>query len=515
MPPDVQPGSSTAPLDLRRKPLSGAPVAPVASPNVSTPSPSVMPTDQEQLSAPGGRASKMQLGSVLPKAPPPVKSFEEEVKEINGKMVDRPAAGRVKQATVDAPFRLDREAMEPSPEQVQAIQKMSAADRQAFEKVAKTLQHDLYGTENLRDMAVDGRLTEPSLRNANGQTLLQALDKLASSPVKDPLNQNTLVGDVVREVFNPSTINQGNSGTCPATVVQIGLAREQPAEYARIIGGLASPSGVAKLTEHGDGPSNVLQRVAGTEKAEQTLVSAPGEPAEYKDDPRSNSSRLFQSAGMQLAKGNVGKVDVKEDGFRDPQGHLLGNGLTGKESATLSRAVGLTPDGHNVGSFDTAEFRVANDQATAAHTAFDRASVESQRAYSEYKAAMDAADAMAPGALGVAANTRIAATKQSYDAASSTCDQSMAAWKAATDNVATVIKDGGKYLAGAIERDIAQGHEVQVGMSWFGGGEHKVMVRRMDAREVVVDNPQGYHEMLSRADFEQRVNNATLTDPGK
>lgn len=79
------------------------------------------------------------------------------------------------------------------------------------------------------------------------------LDYLASAARGDRLDgrvdKNTFLTDLVQELATPSAINQGSRGTCAPTAMSINLALHHPAEYARIMGDLASPSGMVTLAD--------------------------------------------------------------------------------------------------------------------------------------------------------------------------------------------------------------------------------------------------------------------------
>ncbi|MDY7227373.1 hypothetical protein [Hyalangium rubrum] len=79
------------------------------------------------------------------------------------------------------------------------------------------------------------------------------LDHLVSAAWGDTLDgrvdRNTFVTDLVQELATPSAINQGSRGTCAPTAMSINLALNHPAEYARIMRDLASPSGTVTLAD--------------------------------------------------------------------------------------------------------------------------------------------------------------------------------------------------------------------------------------------------------------------------
>jgi hypothetical protein len=117
---------------------------------------------------------------------------------------------------------------------------------------------------------------------AAGKALLGALGNLSTSDMAPGLDRATIVRDVLQEIADPVRINQGTFGTCAATATQIMLVVHRPAEYVRLMAGLASPTGTATLATG-----------VPMERVPETLNQAPG-------DGRSVTSRLFQSAAVQF-----------------------------------------------------------------------------------------------------------------------------------------------------------------------------------------------------------------------
>ena len=103
---------------------------------------------------------------------------------------------------------------------------------------------------------------------------------------------------MVQECATPSAVNQDTKGTCVATSIEIQLLRTNPAEYVRLVSGLASPAGEVK-TAGGD----VLKV----------------EPDALTDDTdRSLSQRLLAPALMEVGNGRS-DYDNTEDQHHGPE----------------------------------------------------------------------------------------------------------------------------------------------------------------------------------------------------
>jgi hypothetical protein len=134
----------------------------------------------------------------------------------------------------------------------QRLAGLSAQERAQYKAVKEAT---LNGASNpvaalsLQKMLFEGKL--PGAKDLTGKGTL--LDHLASVAKGDKLDgrvdKNTFVTDLVQELATPSAINQGSRGTCAPTAMSINLALNHPAEYARIMSDLASPSGKVQLAD--------------------------------------------------------------------------------------------------------------------------------------------------------------------------------------------------------------------------------------------------------------------------
>jgi hypothetical protein len=121
--------------------------------------------------------------------------------------------------------------------------------------------------------------------------------------------------DLMKELANPDqNINQSSKGTCTCTSMSFGLAKNRPAEYARLMTDLLT-TGKTKLA-NGD------------------TISPPGDAYAFDGTSRSEGERLLQSSLMNYATGgtymNSADISVQknfrafhrqsnEDAYRDSQ----------------------------------------------------------------------------------------------------------------------------------------------------------------------------------------------------
>ena len=126
-----------------------------------------------------------------------------------------------------------------------ALAKLSPEQQVQFNQALTALNGNAEAQTDLRQELLNGKLTGP--KDANGQTLLDHLSTLAdtTAPLKGNLDRGQLMGDLLKETAHPSSINQGNGNFfCGATAVSYSLASKNPAEYGRLITGLATDGDV-------------------------------------------------------------------------------------------------------------------------------------------------------------------------------------------------------------------------------------------------------------------------------
>ncbi|MBM4378809.1 MAG: hypothetical protein FJ086_05835 [Deltaproteobacteria bacterium] len=142
---------------------------------------------------------------------------------------------------------------------------------------------DAVAALSLQKLLLDGAL--PGEKDHAGKAdVLGGLHRLTLQPLADGVERAALLTDAVQELAWPPAVAQGNKNTCAPTVVQIHLLSERPAEYLRLLSGVASPEGKVRL--HG---GQVMAREPGTEAPDGMERSTP--------------QRLLSPAMMEAANG--------------------------------------------------------------------------------------------------------------------------------------------------------------------------------------------------------------------
>ncbi|MHB8875409.1 MAG: hypothetical protein ACYC8T_17125 [Myxococcaceae bacterium] len=159
---------------------------------------------------------------------------------------------------------------------------------------------DTRGLLSLTELCRTDKLLD---KDSAGNTLVANLSALATQPLNAAIEEGIEGGGVTREeilssvlneVARPYNVNQGFNLTCTATAMQYELARDQPAEYARLMAGLTGTEGKVEM------------RGGGTLELQKEYLT----PATW--DDRSPSEVMFQSAAMEYANG-FETYDAKTD----------------------------------------------------------------------------------------------------------------------------------------------------------------------------------------------------------
>lgn len=169
----------------------------------------------------------------------------------------------------------------------EAYANLTPEQKAKYDEIARALGDDPAARRALALLLVSGALDTKDLQG--GATLLDHLHTLATGPIAEGLDRRKLLSDVVRDIADPSQISQGNYNTCAAATAQRLLAGQSPAEYARLMAGLASPSGEVRLA-NGD------------------LLVRPADWNQSTGDGRDLAGRLFQSSMMAYAAGKAGET---------------------------------------------------------------------------------------------------------------------------------------------------------------------------------------------------------------
>lgn len=186
----------------------------------------------------------------------------------------------------------------------------------AYARVAHALKGEPMARLGLQKLLLNGEL--PGQAAHGGASMLAMWDRLLATPLAEGLSGSELVAATVLEIAEPTAIQQGWVRTCTATSLQIDLAMRWPAEYLRLVAGLASPKG-----EVATASGAKLQR----------------EPfAKYSND-RSASSRLFQDAVIELGNGPEKDYDPNTDSNLEAKPSILPFPSSGLGTQELSAAL--------------------------------------------------------------------------------------------------------------------------------------------------------------------------------
>ena len=179
-----------------------------------------------------------------------------------------------------------------------------------------------------------------ALRANDGSTVLDNLDKMVKRPDLAPYT-----ADVLADMVMPERIWQGNAPTCTSATMQFELAKRCPAEYSRLITGLAI-DGTVQMAGGG------------------TLETQPGAALNGSlaaNDKRSPTEAVFQAALMEFANGTETYDYNKMISTGNGKSH---RGLNGEQIQTaLTQLFGTAYKITKISS---------NDEAAAALTGLNR-----------------------------------------------------------------------------------------------------------------------------------------------
>jgi hypothetical protein len=180
----------------------------------------------------------------------------------------------------------------------EAVAKLSPEEKKQYEAVSAQTVGRPTAQLALEAMLLDGRLTQGKDLKGGGSAL-KHLATLSAQPLAKDVDRRTLVSEVIGELENPVRINQHGVGTCGATTAQILLIRQNPAEYVRLMTGLASPAGKAEMAG-----GDTIERVE--DWNDDSDVNWGG--------ARTMASRIFQPAVMTYGEPLPGdRYDNSED----------------------------------------------------------------------------------------------------------------------------------------------------------------------------------------------------------
>ncbi len=174
------------------------------------------------------------------------------------------------------------------------LSRMSPEDQARYRDLDKRLGSDADSRLSMQTMLLEDRLTPDTMKE------LQALDDAPKAQMVEGTRKGRLMRETLREIASPERIEQQGAGTCVPTSATIDLARRDPAEYTRLVRGLASPEGT------------VVTKSGVELKREINTRTEDG----YQ---RTGSQRLLTPALMEAANGDRLDYDNTKDRHFEPQ----------------------------------------------------------------------------------------------------------------------------------------------------------------------------------------------------
>ncbi|MBM3268344.1 MAG: hypothetical protein FJZ01_11905 [Candidatus Sericytochromatia bacterium] len=234
---------------------------------------------------------------------------------IRRQLPSTPATALLDPEATRALTRRIKEAVAMSPAEERALAGLPPEQRRQYAQVAAKL--DGADRTRLERLLIGQKLDGARDLQMQGD-LLANLARLATEPLGPGIDRRDLLARTIRGIADPGSITQGDALTCGAAAAQIMLARQNPAEYVRILAGLASAEGKVRLAD-----GNVLSRQAGWERA-----AIPG-----------RANQLMQTAFMAHAAGGYDAAnDLRADGQKGlyaSEVAFLQEGLLGKAMETV------------------------------------------------------------------------------------------------------------------------------------------------------------------------------------
>ncbi|MBM3274196.1 MAG: hypothetical protein FJZ00_03520 [Candidatus Sericytochromatia bacterium] len=202
------------------------------------------------------------------------------------------------------------------------MRKLPRDDRKRYQALAEAVGDRPVSRHALHRLLLAGQPTrEVDLDRRKGpfepgRRLIDHLDRLRDAPLAPGIDRTAILAEAIAEIDDTVRIAQRGKNSCVATTATILLARQKPAEFVRIVAGLASPAGVVRMAGGKD-----LRRSEGWNTQD--------------DGGRTTTSRLLQSALLNFGAALPTTYDPISDSHRF--GPIsTGNGLTGGGSARIN-----------------------------------------------------------------------------------------------------------------------------------------------------------------------------------
>ena len=177
---------------------------------------------------------------------------------------------------------------------------LSASDKTSLAKVMSSA-----GEKGLVALGalLEGTPEAAKFADRDGKSMFANLAELASEPLNAALYAGTtkqkVLDETLLQIANPDRVEQGNAPTCTVTSMQFELARDDAAEFVRLMVGLTGPKGAVEMRGGGD------------------LKLEPETLAQM--SKRTSAQAIFQTAAMEYGNG-ADDFTVKKGVSHDDKG---------------------------------------------------------------------------------------------------------------------------------------------------------------------------------------------------
>jgi len=127
--------------------------------------------------------------------------------------------------------------LESDPELSGSLQNMSAGEKKDLVNLLQQNYGDSTDSIKSSIMKLQGQ-NKMGNKDSMGKSLLHNLKNMQKQEYAEGLDGNKIFDQTLKNLANPDNIHQGRKGTCVPTTLEYKNAKEQPSEYARIVGGL-------------------------------------------------------------------------------------------------------------------------------------------------------------------------------------------------------------------------------------------------------------------------------------
>lgn len=251
------------------------------SPRPSGGPPASVPSDSHKAAAtrPSSHEKRLEnaladLGNAVPPSGgqpplPQVDAGAEDITSMRGKALNLEGATKVHGDRTWTP-KID------AAQEAAYVAALPPDQQRQYQQIKQTLNGNSAAQAQLALLVVDGKAKQT---DTQGKTLLDDLARITQGPMTNGLSSRQVLTDAIADVTDPSTIFQGYKGTCTATSIQSELAQREPAEYARLVAGLATGDGKVTLQD-GKTVLDSHQYYDGSQSTSEGLLSPALEEAE-------------------------------------------------------------------------------------------------------------------------------------------------------------------------------------------------------------------------------------------